>query len=53
MVFCQNYRLIDQKSMDKLSILSFLSDCGKKLAYGVFDDDDHEYGGVLPELLLD
>ncbi len=31
--FCQNYRLIDQKSMDKLSILSYFSHYGKQLAY--------------------
>ncbi len=30
--FCKNYRPIDQKSIDKLSILSFLSDCGETVS---------------------
>ncbi len=51
--FCQNRRSIDQKSIEKLSILTFLSDCGKSQHTGVFDDADHEYGGILPELLID
>ncbi len=32
--FCQNYRLIDQKSIDKLSILSFYVRLRRKLARG-------------------
>ncbi len=50
---CQNYRSIDQKTIDRLSILSFSVRLWQKLAYGGFDDAHHEYTGVLPELSID
>ncbi len=49
-------RIVDRLIRNRLInywFCHFLSDCGKKLAYGVFDDGDHEYDGVLPELLID
>ncbi len=39
MEFCQNYWSIDQKSFDKLSVLSL--------------DTDHKNGGILPKLSID
>ncbi len=35
-VFCQNLRAIDQKSIDKLAILSFVGRLWRKLSYGGF-----------------
>ncbi len=49
--FCQNYRSIDQKSIDKLLINCHFCVSAAKVSIRGFGD--HEYGGILLELSID